>query len=789
MKKKLPYIIFITSIFLILINLTIRNSNITFATTVDNLTLKENAKVAYDITNIIANDSSFNRYSIRYKSSTFIKGTITYKVNGVVENERFFLEPAEDYKVFSSFINGYTDNYSSTQSDIISLEFENISTEGTFTIDYFELLSYPQVDELISSINGSLSENDYESDKTIFIGNDDIKVGFALKYGGSINYISAGSNIFSETLANKNIINSYDNGRLVQQCIYGNALFSDGNPYLTGEADNIAGRYNPIQGGEESHPSKIVDIGLSTDKKTLAIVTKPSLWRVNNQNYLNKYYDNYYKGYTTDAYMLNTYTIYDNYVYAETSYIDFTDNVNTADGSTRSESPSVYPVSALNKFYAYDITTKTTNEYQIGPTVDANGFPQINDNQIITSPWGGYFATNNGITEGIGLYHPRYDSSYQYIKGFVAADKLTTDSKDSSTSFFTNIIHLDSRYEEGEIKQFKNFTYDYVLTLGNINNVSTIMDTYRSDHSYKLTVNPNGGSFNNSTEITTLSPDLLAYWGNWNNIGASTRNGYKFLGYYSKETGGEMVYDQTGKAVNGSYWKISNRTETEYQYIGNEDLTVYARWEPIEYTITYNLNGGTVSSNPTSYTIETNDFKINNPTKEGYTFTGWIGTELTESTKNLVIKKGSIGNREYTATWTEEIKDLEVKIDDYIYNSEKDIIKNIPIGTTKETLLAKITVTDGYTIKTDITDKVFTGSKIKIYYEDKLYKELINIVLGDINGDSELSVFDIVKVNNHIIDEAKALDEIYRLAADYNNDGTISVFDIVKMNNKIIAES
>ena len=89
----------------------------------------------------------------------------------------------------------------------------------------------------------------------------------------------------------------------------------------------------------------------------------------------------------------------------------------------------------------------------------------------------------------------------------------------------------------------------------------------------------------------------------------------------------------------------------------------------------------------------------------------------------------------------------------------------------------------------NITDKVFTGSKIKIYYEDKLYKEIINIVLGDTNGDGELSVFDIVKVNNHIIDETKELAEIYELAADYNKDGTISVFDIVKMNNKIIAES
>ena len=121
MKKKLPYFFVIISIFILLLTVTVKDLNVTFAATVDNLTLKENAKVAYDTTSITSDVSSFNRYSIRYKSSTYIKGVITYKVNGVIENERFFLEPTEDYKVFSSFINGYIDNYSSTKKDIVSL--------------------------------------------------------------------------------------------------------------------------------------------------------------------------------------------------------------------------------------------------------------------------------------------------------------------------------------------------------------------------------------------------------------------------------------------------------------------------------------------------------------------------------------------------------------------------------------------------------------------------------------------------------------------------------------------
>lgn len=43
------------------------------------------------------------------------------------------------------------------------------------------------------------------------------------------------------------------------------------------------------------------------------------------------------------------------------------------------------------------------------------------------------------------------------------------------------------------------------------------------------------------------------------------------------------------------------------------------------YTITYNLDGGTISNNPTTYTLRNNNVSIQNPTKEGYTFLGWIG--------------------------------------------------------------------------------------------------------------------------------------------------------------------
>ena len=80
-----------------------------------------------------------------------------------------------------------------------------------------------------------------------------------------------------------------------------------------------------------------------------------------------------------------------------------------------------------------------------------------------------------------------------------------------------------------------------------------------------------------------------------------------------------------------------------------------ATWTPITYSISYNLDGGSLEqgdTNPEEYTIESEAITLKNPTKEGFEFTGWTGTDLTQATMTVTIAKGSIGNRTYTATWT-----------------------------------------------------------------------------------------------------------------------------------------
>lgn len=85
-----------------------------------------------------------------------------------------------------------------------------------------------------------------------------------------------------------------------------------------------------------------------------------------------------------------------------------------------------------------------------------------------------------------------------------------------------------------------------------------------------------------------------------------TRDGYKFIGWYDSETGGNKL-DGTSTVIS--------------------DITVYARWERIipTYTLSYDLNGG--DGTITSVTLNEGDkIKIpaTDPTRNGHKFLGWF---------------------------------------------------------------------------------------------------------------------------------------------------------------------
>ena len=111
-----------------------------------------------------------------------------------------------------------------------------------------------------------------------------------------------------------------------------------------------------------------------------------------------------------------------------------------------------------------------------------------------------------------------------------------------------------------------------------------------------------------------------------------TKTGYTFGGWFTGEGG-------TGTKF------ISTTTI-------NSDTTLHADWAPVNYSIIYNLGGGNVSpANPANYTIESSGISLKNPTRVGYTFTGWTGTGIGAASTSVIIPLGSTGSRSYTANW------------------------------------------------------------------------------------------------------------------------------------------
>ena len=74
-----------------------------------------------------------------------------------------------------------------------------------------------------------------------------------------------------------------------------------------------------------------------------------------------------------------------------------------------------------------------------------------------------------------------------------------------------------------------------------------------------------------------------------------------------------------------------------------------AVWTVVSYGISYDLAGGQLQvQNPASYNVESDAIILTNPSREGYRFAGWIGTDLFGPSLTVEIPKGSLGDRTYT---------------------------------------------------------------------------------------------------------------------------------------------
>jgi uncharacterized repeat protein (TIGR02543 family) len=152
-------------------------------------------------------------------------------------------------------------------------------------------------------------------------------------------------------------------------------------------------------------------------------------------------------------------------------------------------------------------------------------------------------------------------------------------------------------------------------------------------HSYTVVYDGNGATYGymkSTMHIHDIAEALK--------VNAFLRKGYTFVGWNAEEAGTGTVYADGEQVV--------NLTDAD-----GEKVHLYAMWTPTEYTISYELNGGTNSAaNQTTYSSQDSTIMLKIPKREGYTFLGWY-KESTFQTKVTCIPRGSKGNKTFYAKW------------------------------------------------------------------------------------------------------------------------------------------
>ena len=114
------------------------------------------------------------------------------------------------------------------------------------------------------------------------------------------------------------------------------------------------------------------------------------------------------------------------------------------------------------------------------------------------------------------------------------------------------------------------------------------------------------------------------------------------------EKGGYFFEGWSGTGMTGQEYYVTIPEGTT----GNREYT--AHWKPTTYEIAFLMNGGEPLAS-IFYTVESPDFDLPIPVRNGYKFVGWTSDGITVPQEIVTIHQGSMGFRMYTANWQEQL--------------------------------------------------------------------------------------------------------------------------------------
>ncbi len=161
---------------------------------------------------------------------------------------------------------------------------------------------------------------------------------------------------------------------------------------------------------------------------------------------------------------------------------------------------------------------------------------------------------------------------------------------------------------------------------------------------------------------------------------------------------------------------------------------------------------------------------------------------------DIDVNAGNGTTRTYTITVARKASENEPIsfTSEYTFDRDDHTVSKIALGSTIQDVVAAVHIEGPAVLKVyDKNDNektsgiIGTGDVLKIVSDDGVFEQFTAILYGDVNGDGEIDLLDIVRLKRNMLGWID-LSDIYMKAADVNRKDGVDLIDIVAIKNHIL---
>lgn len=178
--------------------------------------------------------------------------------------------------------------------------------------------------------------------------------------------------------------------------------------------------------------------------------------------------------------------------------------------------------------------------------------------------------------------------------------------------------------------------------------------------------------------------------------------------------------------------------------------------------------------------------------------TGTISIPNDQNTIHIMVTAENGDKKTYTINIikVEEIKNIDEIMRKIPYSVKETYISNLKLGTAAKTIINSIlsnSPASTVVIKNSSgkiingSDIIKTGYSITVTSTSNETKTFKMSVIGDLDGDGEINILDLLKLQKHILG-TNPVSDIFAVSADNNNDGTVTILDLLRLQKHILKE-